>query len=441
MSSPDTGAGGGAVTFDATDDAVVQCPYPHYRNMRDDAPVLELDGAQFGRPGDRIFAVSRHDDVKRILHDTTTFSSRFGSPAALATPELRARLKEVGADGWPNVSTMLTEDPPVHTRYRKLVSRAFTPRRIKLLEPEIQAICDDLVDGFGGETRVDFMSKFAVPLPIRAVAAVLDVPDDRQAEFKKWADSSVAAIGKIISDDERVAAERDIIDQQHYFASEIERRRDEPRDDFLTDLLNAELAPGEAGDESSGTHGRADGGKLDMAEMLSIIRQIQVAGSETTASLVADLMVQLAEHPDEWERLKADPERAAMVVEEGLRWASPNQGLFRIVTTDTVIADTPVLAGSTVWVMYGSADHDDRVFERPEDFWPDRPNLNQHIAFGHGIHFCLGAALARLEAVIALQTLARRIDTITVVDTDSLRYGGSFILRGLEALKVDLTYS
>lgn len=438
MSEPTSEQINGPVTFDATDDAVVQCPYPHYRAMRDEAPVLELDGAQFGRPGGSIYAISRHDDVKRILHDTDTFSSRFGSPAALATPELRARLKEVGTKGWPNVATMLTEDPPVHTRYRKLVSRAFTPRRIKLLEPRIQAICSDLVDGFNGELHVNFMTQFAVPLPVAAVAAVLEVPDDRRADFKKWADSSVAAIGKIISDDERVAAETDIIEQQHYFASEIERRRTEPGDDFLTDLLNAELPPEEltAADDGS----QIEGHPLNIAEMLSIIRQIQVAGSETTASLVADLIVQLAGHPEEWERLKADPDRAGKVVEEGLRWASPNQGLFRIVTADTDIGGIPVAKGSTVWVMYGSADHDDRVFERPEDFWPDRPNLNSHIAFGHGIHFCLGAALARLEAVIALQTLARRIDTIKVVDVDSLRYGNSFILRGLEALDVELTY-
>ncbi len=177
-----------------------------------------------------------------------------------------------------------------------------------------------------------------------------------------------------------------------------------------------------------------------MAEMLSIIRQIQVAGSETTASLLADLMVLLAEHPDEWERLKADPSRASLVVEEGLRWASPNQGLFRIVTTDTEIAGTPIPAGSTLWVMYGSADHDDRLFESPEEFRPDRPGLNNHIAFGHGIHFCLGAALARLEAVNALRILAQHIDTITVVDRDSLRYGSSFILRGLQHLELEFTY-
>jgi cytochrome P450 len=418
-------------TFDATDDAVTQCPYSSYRAMRDRAPVLELDGAPFGRAGERIFAVSRHEDVKRVVHDPTTFSSRFGTPAAKPSPELLARLKEVYAGGgWPNVSTMLTEDPPSHTRYRHLVSMAFTPKRVNLLAPEIQAICTDLVSGFARAPRIDFMRKFAVPLPVRAVAAILEVPGARQEDFKRWADSSVAAIGRTITDDERVAAERDIVEQQQYFAAELERRRDEPRDDFLTDLLNAELPAGDG----------VEGGSLTMAEMLSIIRQIQVAGSETTASLLADLMVQLAEHPDEWERLKADPSRAALVVEEGLRWASPNQGLFRIVTADTEIAGTPIPAGSTLWVMYGSADHDDRVFTDPESFDPDRPGLNNHIAFGHGIHYCLGASLARLEAVTALRTLATHIGTITAVDKELLRYGRSFILRGLEHLELDLTY-
>jgi cytochrome P450 len=418
------------VTFDATDDSVVQCPYPHYREMRDQAPVLQLDGTPFGRPGEQIYAVSRYDDVKRILHEPGTFSSRFGTPAAKPSPELLARLRAVIADGWPNVPTMLTEDAPTHTRYRRLVSMAFTPKRVSELEPAIRSICSELVDGFGGASRIDFLDSFAVALPVRAVAVILQVPETRQADFKKWADSSVAAIGRTITDDERVAAERDIVEQQQYFASEIEDRRANPRDDFLTDLLNAELP---AADD-------IEGGPLGMAEMLSIIRQIQVAGSETTTSLLADAMVQLAEHPDEWRRLQADPSRASLVVEEALRWASPNQGLFRVVTADTEIAGTPIPKGSTVWVMYGSADHDDRLFDDPEAFRPDRPGLNQHLAFGHGIHFCLGAALARLEAVCALQELAARLDTISVVGEDDLRYGRSFILRGLEHLELDVTY-
>ncbi len=420
-----------AVSFDATDDDVVQCPYPHYREMRDHAPVLELDGATVGRRGERVFAVSRHEDVKRILHDPITFSSEFGSSAANASPELRARLKEVYSNGWPNVSTMLTEDPPSHTRYRRLVSMAFTPRRVARLEPDITRICEELVDGFDEQPRVDFLEKFAVPLPVAAVATILQVPDTRRADFKKWADSSVAAIGRIITDDERVAAETDIVEQQHYFVSELEKRRADPQDDFLTDLLNAQLPADDDG---------VDGQPLNIPEMLSIIRQIQVAGSETTASLLNDLAVQLAQHPEEWERLKADPDRAAKVVEEGLRWASPNQGLFRIVRADTEIAGTAIPRGSTIWVMYGSADHDDRVFDDPETFDPDRERLNSHIAFGHGIHFCLGAALARLESVIALRVLASRIDTLSVVEPESLRYGSSFILRGLEHLELDLTY-
>lgn len=417
-------------TFDATDDAVVQCPYPSYRAMRDHAPVLELDGAPFGRPGERIFAVSRHEHIKKIVHDPATFSSMFGSPAAKPSPELVARLREVIAQGWPNVPTMLTQDPPAHTRYRHLVSMAFTPKRVSLLEPEISRICAELIDGFGRAPRVDFLRQFAVPLPVRAVAVILEVPDARQADFKRWADASVAAIGRSISDDERLQCERDIVEQQHYFAAELDLRRNDPRDDFLTDLLNAVL-PGEEDGQ---------GGSLTMAEMLSIIRQIQVAGSETTASLLTDLMVRMASQPDEWERLKADPSRAGLVVEEGLRWASPNQGLFRIVTVDTEIAGTPIPAGSTVWVMYGSANHDDRVFDDPEEYRPDRPGLSNHIAFGHGIHYCLGAALARLEAVTAVRALASAIETITVVDGESLRYGGSFILRGLERLELDVTY-
>lgn len=418
------------VTFEAGDDAVVQCPYPHYRAMRDEAPVLELDGAAFGRPGERIFAISRHEDVKRILHDPATFSSRFGSPAALPSKELLVRLKAVGDSGWPNVSTMLTEDPPSHTRYRRLVSMAFTPKRIARLEPEIRAICQELVGAFDRAPRVDFLARFAAPLPVRAVAVVLEVPDTRQDDFKRWADSSVAAIGRSISDDERVAAERDIIEQQHYFAGELDDRRTRPHDDFLTDLLNAELTPADD----------VEGGPLSTAEMLSIIRQIQVAGSETTASLLADLMRLFAEYPDEWDRLKNDPSRASIVVEEAVRWASPNQGLFRIVTKDTEIAGTPIPAGSTLWVMFGSADHDDRIFDDPEEFRPDRPGLSSHMGFGHGIHFCLGAALARLEAVTAVEVLIEHIDTISIAEPESLRYAPSFILRGLERLELDLTY-
>ena len=213
-----------SVTFDPTKDEAIQCPYPHYAELRQESPVLELDGAQVGRPGERVFAVSRHEDVKRILHDPKLFSSRFGAPSAKPSKELLARLLEVEAEGWRGVSTMLTEDPPSHTRYRRLVSKAFTPKMVNQLEPDIRALCEELATGFEKAPRVDFLQKFAVPLPVRAVAVILEVPDERQAEFKQWADSSVAAIGRAISDDARVAAQRDVVAQQHFFAEQIEHR-------------------------------------------------------------------------------------------------------------------------------------------------------------------------------------------------------------------------
>ncbi|MGI9624842.1 MAG: cytochrome P450, partial [Acidimicrobiales bacterium] len=360
-------------TFDPAADAFQQCPFRHYELMRDESPVLEFDGASVGRPGERVFAVSRYEDVERVLYDWRTFSSRFGSPAAKPSPELKRRLLEVAEAGWPNVSTMLTEDPPSHTRYRRLVSKAFTPSRIRGLSPEIEAICQELVAEFD-TPAIDFLHGFAVPLPVRAVAVVLEVPDTRQADFKRWADSSIAAIGRQITDDDRVGAEHDIVQQQQYFAAELQDRIETPRDDFLSALTQAELNPEDG----------VEGGPLSMAEMLSIIRQIQVAGSETTTGLLCDLMLMLEGQDEAWSRMREDVGFTAQVVEEGLRIASPNQGLFRITTADTEIAGVRIPAGSTIWVMFGSANRDEREFLDPDDFTPDRPNVAGHVAFGKG---------------------------------------------------------
>ena len=418
-------------SFAPFDPEIQQCPYDHYRAMRKEAPVLRLDGERFGRPGEDVFCVSRLDDVLAVLRDPTSFSSRFGTPAAKVSPELLARLREVDAQGWPNVSTMLTEDPPSHTRYRRLVSAAFTPKRIADLEPAIRVICNDLVDRFAGRTEIEFIAEFGVPLPIRAVAAVLEVPDDHQREFKRWADASVAAIGRSISDDARVEAQRTIVEQQHYFASQLEARRVEPRDDFLTDLVQAELPAGEDG---------GSGGPLNTAEMLSIIRQIQVAGSETTTSLMGDLLVIFASQPDLMGKLHDDPSLIPSVVEEALRYASPNQGMFRICREDTMLGGVMVPKGATLWVMFGSANRDESAWTDPDVFDPDRTDMSRHVAFGKGIHVCLGAALARLEARVAIEVLTARLASVSLVPGAPLRYAPSGILRGLERLDLRITY-
>lgn len=417
-----------ASAFDPFDPDTVQCPYPAYAQMRSESPVLRLPAETLGRDGEFIYCVSTHELVSEVLTDWRTYSSKFGSARASMPEELRETIAKVQAEGWPNVPTMLTADPPEHNRYRRLVGKAFTVRRVQGYRDAIRDICDDLVDDFGDGGRIEFVEKFAVPVPVRAVAHALGVPQEREADFKAWADGSVAPIGRDLTSEQWVDAYRAVVDQQHYFAAELEARRAEPRDDLLTGLLNAVLAPEDG----------IEGEPLDMAEMLSIIRQLAVAGSETTTSLLTDLMVLLADDPETWASLRGDPAAIAAVVEEGLRWSTPNQGLYRIATRDTELAGVPIAEGSTVWVMFGSANRDEAMFADPDSFCPGRESVDRHVAFGKGAHYCLGASLARLEAQVALETLSERVARFDVVDRDSLRYGPSYILRGLERLDLDV---
>jgi len=411
-------------------EAIQQNPFEYYAAMRTERPVMRLAGAEVGRPGQEVFCVSRHEDVLDVLLDHETYSSRFGSTGSIPDAALQQKLDVISAEGWPHVDTMLTQDPPIHTRYRKLVSKAFTPKMVSSLEPRVRSLCEHLVDGWKGEERVDFNRGFGVPLPVTTVAYILDVPDDQQDAFKRWADQSVAAIGRTISEEERLDAQRAIVEQQHWFADQIERRRGDPGDDFLSNLLNARLTEED----------EIEGDPLSMGEMLSIIRQIQVAGSETTTSLLADTMVHLSHHPEIWRDMRGNPALVQSVVEEALRISSPNQGLFRIATRDSEIRGVSVPKGSAIWVMFGSANRDERVFEDPDRFDPSRKNLHAHLALGKGVHYCLGAALARLEARVGLEVLCEKIESFSIVDESSLRYSPSFILRGLEGLRLDVEY-
>lgn len=419
--------------FDPRTDAVMQCPYPFFDRLRDEDPVHRMDGSLVGRPGEQVYAVTRHDLVSQVLMDWRTYSSRFGSPASSPPDHLLAQLREIAAGGWKRPPTMLTADPPVHTRYRKLVAKAFTPGRVASLAPTIQRICNDLVAGFAVDGPVDFLTDYCVPIPTRTIAAALGVPEGRFADFKRWADASVAAIGRQLNDDGWLTAGRGVVELQQYFAGEFVARNIKPCDDLLTDLLRARLYP------DDGLEDGVSGEPLSMAELLSIVQQLQVAGSETTASLIADAVVLLADHPDEWDRVAGESARATAVVEECLRLASPNQGMFRVVNDDTELGGVAIPQGSTMWVLFGAANRDAAAYPRPADFDPGRDHAAQHLAFGRGPHYCIGAPLARLEATIALQTLARAFSRVEPVDRESLRYAPSAILRGLEHLEVRVT--
>ena len=407
-------------TYDPMDRDIQQCPFPHYAALRDHGPL-------FLHQQTGMYFVSRLDTMRVVLRDTETFSSKFSNAGTMPPAELIAELTEIARQGVARVDTMLTIDPPAHTRYRKTVAAAFNVRRIQALAPRVREIADELIDAFPTDGPVDFMNAFAVPLPVRVISHMLNVPAEREADIKRWSDDAVAALGTRLTTERVIEAARGVLDSQLFFVSLFNNRREFPKDDFITDLVNS-------------TFEDVDGSTrcLNDAEVFSIVQQLMVAGNETTTKLFTECMKLLLDHPQWWQRITADPALIPSVVEEALRMASPNQGLFRVVTRDTELEGVQLKKGDRLWVMFGAANRDERFFEHAEQFDPERDNLSQHIAFGFGAHFCIGAPLSRLEARIGFEALAERLEAVEFAPTNTFEYEPSYILRGLQNLDLNV---
>lgn len=415
--------------FSLFDSEIQQCPHRYYAKMQSEQGAFETDA--LGTP---IYLVTRYEDVAACAMNTSAFSSRFDAGSMEGNSEYARRAQELYEQegGFDRVGTMLTVDPPEHTRYRRLVSQAFTPKAIAALEPTIRELAgrliDQLISGTATGQSLDFVELFAVPLPVAVIAKALNVPDDRLGDFKRWSDASVAGIGTNISIDERLAADREVIEFQKYFADQLELRRKTPQDDILTDLVNAQIDNDDA--ESF------DSAPLDIAEMLSIIQQLLVAGNQTTTHLLGEMLLLLDEYPEQWARLAEDPLYGKDVADEALRLAAPTQGMFRVVSEETQIGSTTLSAGSRVVLMYAAANRDPEVWEHPDTFQPGRDGQAKHLSFGKGPHYCVGAGLARLEARIVAETLGERLSHIQVTNRSELRYIPSFVLRGPQRIDV-----
>jgi cytochrome P450 len=298
--------------------------------------------------------------------------------------------------------------------------------------PEIDRLSDELIEAFAGRGSVELVSEFAVPLPIGVIADALGVPRDMQPTFRRWTDDSTDLIGADVTDQRRLDAARGLVEFQRYFAAELDDRRRSPRDDFLTDLVCATVD----GDEE----GLDDNRPLDTPEMLSILHQLLVAGNETTTTLLAESMRLLVASPSDYRRVAADGDGSytAAVVEEALRLCAPAQGMFRVVTRDTVLGGVELPAGATAILMYASANRDESQWPDAESFCPGRDGVRHHLSFGSGIHFCVGAALSRAEAQAALPRLCRALPDARLA-TDTLDYKPSFVLRGLRSLPLTFT--
>ena len=383
---------------------------------------LRAEAAVHRDPHTGIFLVSTYGAVVEAAQDWQTFSNRFAQAmGAGRTPP--AEVREASAGGYPVVDTMLTADPPEQRRFRKLVNRAFVPRRVAALEPHVEALSHELIDAFAADGRVELMGQYAQLLPLVLIAEQLGVPREDLSRFRRWSDGFVEQLGQMADLEGQVKAARMIVEFQHYFAAKLEERRKEPRADILSDIATARVA---------------DERPLDVAESLSILQQLLVAGNETTADAIAEGMWLLVQHPEQLAAVEAEPSLVTNLVEEVLRLATPTANMWRVATRDTELAGVAIPKGSFVLLRYASANRDERVFRDPDRFDVRRENAGEHLAFGLGIHLCLGAPLARLEMQVAFRTLVGRLEGWQLAaGAPAPRYRPNVLLRGLEALPLE----
>ena len=397
------------------DDAFYQDPVPTYALLRSEAPVYEIPDT----PG--LFFVTTWSLVREALMDPARFSNVMPHARRTSPPaEVAADVEALRAQGYPYTPALGTNDPPQHTRYRKMVNRAFTVRSLTWMEPLVDEVADTLAAALPNDEVVDIMEAVTIPLPVWAIMRILGLDDKYRDDLRRWSDSSNASLGGKLTADRWIETERDVLEYQQVICRELDDRREHPRDDLLSTLVQAE--PGET--------------PLTNAELVWLVRELIVAGNETTIRALADIILNLDTMPGVWDRLRDDEQFRRGVVEEGIRLAAPVMGLWRKATCDTEIGGVMIPADSTLFLAFSSANRDDSVFEDPDAFDPLRQNVREHLAFGHGIHVCVGAGLARIEAMSALRALADNVSALEVVDRDALRYGPSYGLRGLMGLPV-----
>jgi cytochrome P450 len=416
-----TDAASSAPDVDPYDPELQQCPVPTYHALRAAAPVYHSVPA-------RAYIVSSYELVEAVLRDPVTFSNncpREEPPTAAVAEEIAG----IRRAGWPHVSTLATQDPPLHGEYRAVVTPFFSPAAIRAYESRAREVCDQLLDALD-DRPLDFVADVAEPLPIRVTTELMDLDPSMMETYRGWTRDATVAIGNIADDRRRVEAERGLVAMQRYFHERIEQARRWPGSGFFSALVEATVTID--GEERP----------LSTEEMISLSRQLFVGGIETTTKLLAEAVRFLAENPEHYEALRADPALIARFTEETLRLTSPAQGLQRRTTRDTELGGVTIPKGSTVITMYAAANRDPDVFTSPDGFDPARPNLRRHLAFGKGTHFCLGAPISRMEALVALQGLIARFPRIALVpERNDFAYEPSFILRGLKELWVQFDSS
>jgi cytochrome P450 len=395
--------------FDFRDPAFLADPYPVFRQLRASAPVFK---APFGR-----WFLTGYDDTAVLLrdkrfgrgyHDPEAMVRRFG-PTAMQEPAV-VELTHM----------MLMRDPPDHTRLRGLVTKAFTARRIEALRDSIQLLTDRLVDKVAQRGSMDAIRELAFPLPVLVICELLGIPEADRQRFVTGSSSGAALLNPTPpTRAELDRANAGSLESSAYFEALFEQRRRDPQDDLITQLVQAE----EAGD------------RLSTAELRANVSLLFAAGHETTVNLIGNGFYSLLRHPEQWQILRDDPTLVANAIEEVLRFESPVQAVGRTASEPVELGGVGVEKNDIVVSLVGGANRDPAVFEDPERFDVTRNDLRP-LSFGGGIHFCLGAQLARIEAAVVFETILRRLPDLKLTDPEHPKWRPSFVLRGLTELPV-----
>jgi cytochrome P450 len=388
--------------------AVRADPYPTYRRLREEAAVTEaFDG---------VWTVASYDDCRAILRDTAWSSD----PQSQRDDVDRLAARGRGTPIEPLVrQIMLFRDPPDHTRLRGLVQQAFSPRRIQGMRAHIETVVDDLLEPLARRGEMELVSDFAFHLPVIVIAELLGIPAEDRDRFRDWALELGHALEPRLDGRTVARAGRAAQEFWLYINRQIATRREQPEDDLLTALLEAE----------------EEGDRLTRKELVANCAFLLIAGHETTTNLIGIALLALIHNPDQAARIRDDPDLAESAVEELLRYDGPVQLLHRSAARDTTLRGHTIAAGDVVLLLLGAANRDPARFEEPDVLDVSRPE-NRHLALGGGPHYCLGNALARMETAIALPALLQRLADIRISEPE-LRYRPTIALRGLESLRLE----
>jgi len=408
---------------DLGDAAHIECPYKMYQNLHSAGGV--------GQDPNIGTIVAGYDTLAALAKNTGVYSSaiteddRGPRHLGINSEPVQDDVEEILSNAHPIVNALFTADPPEHTRHRKLISKALSPRSVRALEPQIRDITTQLIDAFIDRGSVDLIPEFAVPLPVTVIADILGVDRADIWTFKHWGDLMISGNIDMLSHERRREVAHAVVELHEYFVPRIEQRRREPTDDLLSIMVNTEV-DGEP--------------PLTTEELLPIIDQILLAGHETTTNLIGNAMLVLLKDEALMARLRANPADIPAMIEEALRWDPPIQCTYRRATQDDEIEGIAVKKGDMVIPMWAGANWDPEVFPNPERFDIDRPNTKPHMGFGFGPHFCAGAELARIEARIAFEELLGRLADIDLDETSSdLSHLPSFASHGYK--KVALKFN